>query len=70
MTLTFLRSIGISSLYGGIFYVGLQDCVRFNEDFVLLRFVVSRFLHRVYCNFGRAEEYRSLYRGIGYKEVR
>ena len=58
----------ISSLYRAIFYVGLQDCVRHNEDFVLLRFVVSRFSHTIYCNFDRAEEYRSLYRGFGYKE--
>ena len=52
------------------FTFGLLDRVRYNEDFVVSRFVISRFLHTVYCNFGRAEEYRSLYRGFGYEEGR
>ena len=58
------------SLYRGIFYVGLLGHVRCNEDFVLLMFVISRFLHTIYCNFGRVKEYRSLYRGLVYKDVR
>ena len=64
VTLTFFRYIGV------YFTFGLLDRLRYNEDFVVSRFVISRFLHTIYCNFGRAEEYRSLYRGLGYKEVR
>ena len=64
VTLSFLRYVWV------YFTFGLLDRVRYNEDFVVSRFVISRFLHTVYCNFGRAEEYRSLYRGFGYKEGR
>ena len=49
----------------------LLDFVRYNKDFVISRFVISRFCSiTIYCNFGRAEEYRSLYRGLRYNEVR
>ena len=41
-----------------------------NEDVVLSRFVLSRFSHTSYCTFGRAEDYRSLYQGLAYKDVR
>ena len=41
------------------FTFGLLDCVRYNEGF-----------HRFYCNFGRAEECRSLLRGLCHIEVR
>ena len=64
VTLTFLRYIG------EYFTFGLMDRVRYNEDFVVSRFVISRLLHTNYCNFRRAEEYRSLYRGLGYKDIR
>ena len=46
------------------------DGVRYNDDFVKSSFVTSRFLFLTfYCNFGRAEENRSLYRGL-FIEVR
>ena len=50
---------------------GLLDCVRYNEDFVISGFVISGFcsIHFTMCNFGWAEEYRSLYRGLRYIEV-
>ena len=52
--MTFIRYIGLD------FTFGLLDCVRqYNEHF-----------HTFYCNFGRAEEYRSLYRRFRYIEVR
>ena len=35
--LTFFRYIGVYRTFG------LLDCVRYNEDFVILRFVISRF---------------------------
>ena len=35
--MTFIRYIGVD------FTFGLLDCVRYNEDFVILRFVISRF---------------------------
>ena len=35
--MTFIRYIGMD------FTFGLLDCVRYNEDFVISRFVVSRF---------------------------
>ena len=35
-----LSHVDIYSLYRGIFYIGLLDCVRYNEDFVISRFVV------------------------------
>ena len=35
--LTFIRYIEVC------FTFGLLDCVRYNEDFVILRFVISRF---------------------------
>ena len=62
--MTFIRYIGVD------FTFGLLDCVRCKEDFVISRFVKSRFCSTFYCNFGRAEEYRSLYRGLRYTEVR
>ena len=34
---TFIRYIGVDSTFG------LLDCVRYNEDFVISRFVISRF---------------------------
>ena len=64
--MTFIRYIGID------FTFGLLDCVRYNEDFVILRFVKSRFcpIHVTVLNFGRGKEYRSFYRGLRYIEVR
>ena len=35
--------VDIYSLYRGIFYVGLLDCVRYNEDFVISRFCSIHF---------------------------
>ena len=35
--MTFIRYIGVN------FTFGLLDCVRYNEDFVISRFVISRF---------------------------
>ena len=35
--MTFIRYIGVD------FTFGLLDCVRYNEDFVISRFVISRF---------------------------
>ena len=54
--LAFIRFIEVH------FTFGLLDCARYNEDFVISRLVN--------CNFGRAGEYRSLYRGLRYIEVR
>ena len=42
-----------------------MDCVRYNE----VRYIKVLY-HAFYCNFGRAEENRSLYRGLRYIEVR
>ena len=64
LMLTFRRYIGEYFTFGHL------DRVRYNEDLLLLRFVTLRFLHTIYCNFGLAEEYRSLYRGLGYEDVR
>ena len=49
--MAFIRYIGVD------FAFGLLDCVRDNGDFVISRFVISRFcsIHQYY-NFGRAEE--------------
>ena len=58
--LTFVRYIGVYYTFG------ILDFVRNNEDFALSRFFPINF----YGNFGRAEEYRSLYRGLRYTEVR
>ena len=55
---------------GEYFTFGLLDRVHYNEDVVLSRFVLSRFSHTIYCTFGRAEEYRSLYQGLAHKDVR
>ena len=53
------------------FKFGLLDCARYNEDFVISRFrYIEVLFHTFYCNFGRADEYRSLYRGLRYIEVR
>ena len=51
--MTFIRYIAVDFTFGVI------DCVRYIE--VLF--------HTFYCNFGRAEEYRSLYRGLRYKDI-
>ena len=44
----FCRVMTFIRYIGVEFTFGLLDCVRYNEDFVTF-----------YCNFGRAEEYRS-----------
>ena len=51
--MTFIRYIGVAFTFRVI------DCVRYIE--VLF--------HTFYCNFGRAEEYRSLYGGLRYKDI-
>ena len=63
--MTFIRCIGVN------FTFGLLDCVSYNEHFVISGFFKSKFdlFHTFYCNFGRAEEYRSLYQGLHYIEV-
>ena len=57
--MTFIRYIVV------YFTFGIPDCVHYNEDLV-----ISRFSSIPFANFGRAEEYRSLYRGFRYIEVR
>ena len=49
--MTYIRSIGVDFMFG------LPDCVRYNKDFVISRFVISgsSVFHTFYCNFGRAE---------------
>ena len=65
--MTFIRYIGVD------FRFELLDCVHYNEDFVISRFVILRFcsIHCKYCtcNFGGAED-PSLYRGLRFIEVR
>ena len=54
------------SLYRGIFITSaFLDRVRDKEDFAKLSYIEVLF-HTFYCNFGRAEENRSLYRGLRY----
>ena len=55
--LTFIRYIEV------YFTIALLDCVRFNVDFVKSKFCSIHF-RSFYCNFVRAEENRSLYRGL------
>ena len=63
--LAFIRYIEVH------FTFGLLDCVRCKEDFVISRFIMIEVLfHTFCCNLSRAEEYRSLYRGLRYIEVR
>ena len=63
--LAFIRYIEVH------FTFGLLDCARYNENFVISRFVISRFCSIHFTvNFDRAEEYRPLYRGLRYVEVR
>ena len=67
----FCRVMTFNRYKWGDFTFGLTlDCVRYNEDLVTSKFGISRFcFYTFYCNFGRAEEYRSLYRGLRYIEV-
>ena len=63
--LAFIRYIEVH------FTFGLLDCACYNEDFVISRFRYVEVLFRTfYCNFGRADEYRSLYQGLRSIEVR
>ena len=59
LVLTFVRYI---ELY---YTFGLLDCVCYTKVHYIE--VLS---HTIYCNFGWAEEYRSLCRGLRYEEVR
>ena len=61
--MTFIRYIRVDFTFEPL------DCVRYIVDFVTSRFVTEVLFHTFYCNFGRAEEYRSLYRGLRYIEV-
>ena len=40
---TFCRVMTFICYIGGDFTFGLLDCARYNEDFVISRFVISRF---------------------------
>ena len=53
--LTFIRYIELYLTFAFL------DCVRYNDEFLFRTF---------YCDFGRAEENRSLYRGLRYIEAR
>ena len=67
----FWSHVNICLLYKGIFYIFFfLDCVRYNEDLVKSRFLISRFcsMHLIVI-FGRAEETCLLYQGLGYIEV-
>ena len=61
----------IYSLYRGSFYVWGPRLCSFNRGFcyIEVRYIEVLF-HTFYCNFGRAEEYRSLYQGRRYIKVR
>ena len=61
----FWRGMTFISYTRVAFTFGVLDCVRYIE----VRHIEGLF-HTFYCNFGRAEEYRSLYRGLRYIEVR
>ena len=41
--LTFVRHLGV------YYMCGLLDCVRYNEDFVISRFVILRFVISRFC---------------------
>ena len=68
--LTLVRHIGVYYMFG------LLDCVRYNEDFVISRFVILRFVISRFCpihftvTLAVAVEYGSLCRGLRYIEVR
>ena len=52
------------------FTFGLLDCVRYNEDFVISKFVISRFCSKHFTVIlARLKKNRSLYRGLRYIEV-
>ena len=57
----------IYSLYRGRFYVwGPRLCSLYRGfRYIEVRYIEVLF-HAFYCNFGRAEEYRSLYQGLRY----
>ena len=64
--MTSIRYIGVD------FTFGLLNCVRYDKDFVISRFVISRFrFHTLLFNssFGRAEGHRSLDRRLCYIEA-
>ena len=63
--ITFIRYIGVD------FTFGLLDCVRYNEDCVISRFVISRFCYVHFTvTLAGLENIVRYYRGLRYIEVR
>ena len=58
--MTFIRYIGVD------FTFGVLDCVRYIKDFVILRFVKSRFHSSGICTRVFRQDNQNRLRGVGY----